>query len=484
MGKASKWFRGLLGLKKSDPVSPATPSSDSKQPSKRRWSFGKSSSRQTTNHPIHDKTADEQILSRAPAPPQSPVDNGSDSTKHAVAEATAAVAEAAVAAAHAAAEVVRLTSGGRDAGNVNGVSHGSISGGFGSREEWAAAVKIQSHFRAYLSRRALRALKGLVKLQALVRGDIVRKQYGESLQRMQAILRVQTRARALRAQIYESSHSTTKFSHFHHPGPATPEKFEHAIRKNIEHDQSYMLKRNGSRSNARVIPDKEKVRLNYSMDEESWEQRVYSSRSVLADEGKSNKIYEIDTEKSHITPKRRSLFQSTLYPSASDPNSHSFTTSKDSTIHQTIPSPSSCEIQSFSPLEFRDEVEEQFYSASSKGGSSMRGPLTPSRRSDTSRSCLSGYSDFPNYMSYTESSRAKVRSLSAPRQRSQLERSNTMKRFSIHMRSSSTQRVSSTLHANFTSKAYPGSGRLDRLGMPIGGGGDGVGFSGGLWNKY
>lgn len=228
------------------------------------------------------------------------------------------------------------------------------------------------------------------------------------------------------------------------------------------------------------------------MDEESWEQRVYSSRSGLADEGKSNKIYEIDTEKSHITPKRRNLFQSSLYPSTSDPNSHSFTTSKDSTIHQTIPSPSSCEIQSFSPLKFTDEVEEpsfctaenspQFYSASSKGGSSMRGPFTPSR-SDTSRSCLSGYSDFPNYMSYTESSRAKVRSLSAPRQRTQLERSSTMKRFSIHTRSSSTQRGSSTLHANFTSKAYPGSGRLDRLGMPIGGG-DGVGFSGGLWNKY
>lgn len=152
MGKASKWIRGLLGLKKSDPLSPATPSSDPKQPSKRRWSFGKSSSRQTTNHHIHDKTAGEQILSRAPAPPQSPVDDGSDPGKHAVAvaEATAAVAEAAVAAAHAAAEVVRLTSGGRAAGNVNGVAHVSISGGFGSREEWAAAVKIQSHFRAYL----------------------------------------------------------------------------------------------------------------------------------------------------------------------------------------------------------------------------------------------------------------------------------------------------------------------------------------------
>lgn len=84
-------------------------------------------------------------------------------------------------------------------------------------------------------------------------------------------------------------------------------------------------------------------------------------------------------------------------------------------------------------------------------------------------------------MSYTESSRAKVRSLSAPKQRSPLERSSTTKRFSVHG-GYSELKVSSALHANFTNKAYPGSGRLDGLGMPIGA--DGVGFSGGLWYKY
>ncbi|KAF0906822.1 hypothetical protein E2562_013222 [Oryza meyeriana var. granulata] len=69
----------------------------------------------------------------------------------------------------------------------------------------SAAIVIQKAYRGYLARKALRALRSLVKLQALVRGYLVRKQAATTLHRLQALMRLQASSRAATRASYRKS---------------------------------------------------------------------------------------------------------------------------------------------------------------------------------------------------------------------------------------------------------------------------------------
>ncbi|KAH7387186.1 hypothetical protein KP509_16G009900 [Ceratopteris richardii] len=187
MVKAGRWLRNLLGVGRKESAS-YKDRAHAEPKDKKRWSFGRAKGKNGgevtgTNISTGDRIGDHD-----------------EQNQHAmaVAAATAAAAEAAVAAAQAAAAVVRLTSNGRALFNIGT-----------SREEWAA-IRIQTAFRGYLARRALRALKGLVKLQALVRGHIVRKQAAITLRCMQALVRVQARVRARRVRMSEEGQAVQR----------------------------------------------------------------------------------------------------------------------------------------------------------------------------------------------------------------------------------------------------------------------------------
>lgn len=261
------------------------------------------------------------------------------------------------------------------------------------------------------------------------------------------------------------------------------------------------MQRNGSKSNDNTIYSPENARLiphrtDRRTSGRSWEQGSSFTRiNTTDDDERSDKILEVDPGKPHVTPRSKNISHSCQLIH------HQYSRSISTSNHTNVQSPSSGEVvQSLRHLELGQDGDEVssllttensplFYSASSTGRSSKRALFTPPTKSDgTYRSCLSGYYvDHPNYMTYTESSKAKVRSLSAPKQRPQYERSSSMSRYSVHgygdSRINTSQKAfTSALQANFTMKAYPGSGRLDRLGMPVRG--DVSGYSGGHWLRY
>ncbi|XP_021609693.2 protein IQ-DOMAIN 11 isoform X2 [Manihot esculenta] len=158
----------------------------------------------------------------APSPPRERTtlsESEQEQSKRAlnVALASAAAAEAAVAAAHAAAEVVLLT----------GVPHSTTHQCDKETEQVSsmkiqadtlhsthlcvraiqeiAALKIQAAFRGYLARKALRALKGIVKLQAIIRGRNVRRQAMNTLKCLQSIVNIQSQVCAKRIQMAEGT---------------------------------------------------------------------------------------------------------------------------------------------------------------------------------------------------------------------------------------------------------------------------------------
>lgn len=413
MGRTSRWLRSLLGGKKEPKQahldSPRFKDSD-KTKEKRRWSFGKISRDHHGNVEHHRESFSTQNCVRGAETEQN---------RHAiaVAAATAAAADAAMAAAQAAAAVVRLTSNGPSPLN------GSI--------EKRAAIKIQTMFRGYLARRALRALKGLVKLQALVRGYLVRKEADATLCSMQALIRAQARVRAHRLKMTEH---------------AAGQSVQMQQKQRRRHDYRPQRFIEGCNFNSAV--DK----INYSQSRRGFA-NGFTQQEMERNSDDSAKIVEIDTFKPGQVASLRRTNASSISDSGSAEPSISSTvsaggcqfsnspliTSSSLRTGLSIPSSVSDEISTSSlhdltPIKLKEEHgfhtddykfstaqrSPQFLSASkTEVATGSMGSATPSKSHEHAERYFHGCCTFPSYMANTESSRAKVRSHSAPKQRPQ-----------------------------------------------------------------
>ncbi|KAK1421130.1 hypothetical protein QVD17_23246 [Tagetes erecta] len=192
MGRKGNWLSSIKKV-----LSPS--SKEKKNQKSKKKPLVDDKSLEPTVAPIVAPPVVEPDTSHQIPPPEEvkPVEVEDEQTKHAysVAVAAAAAAQAAAVAAQAAAESVRLAELTRYSGK--------------SKEE-VAAIRIQTTFRGYLARRALRALRGLVRLKTLVEGPAVKRQTANTLKYMQNLSRVHSQINSRRIRMSEENQALQK----------------------------------------------------------------------------------------------------------------------------------------------------------------------------------------------------------------------------------------------------------------------------------
>ncbi|CAJ1967058.1 unnamed protein product [Sphenostylis stenocarpa] len=430
MGRTAKWLRNLLTGKRDrekekekcgtnlcllngTTENPTTPASTTTTPKeKRRWSFRRSSASRELNLAESGVTASVTVQTATTYA-------GNDQRKHDM--------------------VVAMAPATPDTAIICFTPNSNISS---TSIEEVAAVTIQSVFRSYLARKALCALRGLVKLQALVRGHLVRKQARETLRCMQALVIAQARARAQRARMvsegkvdqklspYRITTEDNFFMHMYNVSPITAANKLSNCRM-MEMDSGLELE-----ENAKIV-----------------EMSVY--------EPKGNPRGRNSTANRELPDHRFSAYYSSNGSYSKEENCNA--SPAPSTLTEL--SPRACSGH-FEECSFSTAQSSPYYYSAVSRVDNTKLPFAFPKPAYTEPMSYD-YPLFPNYMANTESSRAKARSQSAPKARpDSFERQPSRRRPSMEGRNVPRplrmQRSSSHVGVTAQNYQYPWSIKLDR----------------------
>ncbi|CAI9772612.1 unnamed protein product [Fraxinus pennsylvanica] len=410
---------------------------DEKKREKRKWLFGKASNQSHQPSEAKVAAANRGVSARTSALP------AEERHAIAVAAATAAAAEAAVATAKAAVEIIRLTS-----------QQSKTNSNTNSFRRQSATILIQTAFRGYLARRALVALRGIVKLQALIRGQNVRKQAKTTLKCMQALLRVEALVRDQHARL---SHDGGRRSMF----AETTNLWESRYLKDIRDRKS--MSRDGScitndrsdcpytleeletilkaRNEAASNHDQKSLAYAFSQQIRNCDSNPYAeecepekdstdwldtwmSRNSIDHKTDSIKTVVMDTPNLNL-PSRNSHYRSPIHRQSIpyfDASPHHSSIYNVPIAPQPITPYSmsktrSQQVRSASPRCLKEEKSYSTANTPSLRSTSTHRISSSNFRYNTCTNEAAGNAVIPNYMATTASAKARIRSQSAPRQR-------------------------------------------------------------------